>query len=468
MKKAIKLIAAITVLAMALMGISGCGASAGRTEDGKVKIKIANAPDKNTDKVAYDSWQKSADIFMEKNSDIAVIAEPWAYDVQTFIPKAEGGTLATLYAAHFTEGKKIIEFGYSADMTDFLKKNGDYDKLNPVLLPNITDKNGDVYLLPGTVYTLGIIMNMKLMRQAGLVNEDDSPMVPKTFDELAEMAKTITEKTGVSGFVFPTTGNGGGWTFNNVGWAYGGDFITKDDNGKWNANLDSNEIVSAMEWLKNMKWGYNCMPASTLVNNADTMKMVGTDQAAMAIGHPGQLAQLIANFGMDLNDIAMVQIPAGPAKHVALMGGSYYAIANNASEEQVAAVYKWLEFKGATSKLTDEVKQEIERENKANYDEGKTVIGIKDLSVWNEESEVQAFRDEMCEKYRNVPIGHVASYNDKEGLEFQTEEEVCAQDMYSILDSIIQIVLTEPDADCRELLKEGNDKLQRDFLDHEE
>lgn len=55
----------------------------------------------------------------------------------------------------------------------------------------------------------------------------------------------------------------------------------------------------------------------------------------------------------------------------------------------------------------------------------------------------------------------------KEGLEFRTEEEVCTQDMYSILDSVIQTVLTDENADARQLLEEGNQKFQQDFLNNE-
>lgn len=465
--KTTKLLSILLSVIMAGTALTGCGKVNDRTEDGKIRISIGNAPDKKTDEKAYESWKASADAFMELNNDIEVVAEPCAYEAQSFVSRAEGGTLPTLFTAHFTEGRKIIEFDYSADVTSFLKENGDYDKLNKTMMENITDDNGNVKLIPASVYTLGIVMNMKLMRQAGLVNEDDSPMIPETFDELAEMAKTITEKTGAAGFVFPTTANGGGWLFSNIGWAYGGTFEQEDENGKWIASLDEEPIVNAMQWLKDMKWKYNCMPANTLLSNADTMKMVGTDQAAMALAHPLQFNQLVANYGMDLNDIAMVKIPAGPAKRVTLMGGSYYAIANNATEDQISAVLRYIRFKGTTTELTDDVRADIEREAKANYDEGKSVIGIRDLSIWNGNSEVERFKQEMGEKYRNIPENHVSSYNDKEGVEYHTEVEVCAQEMYSLLDEVIQKVLTEENADCKTLLTDADYKFQKNFLDNE-
>ena len=465
--KAMKLLSVILSASLAVTALAGCGNKNDRTEDGRIKITIGDAPDKNTDPKGYSTWEESANAFMKLNSDIALEAEPWAYDVQSFISRAEGGTLPTLFKVHFTEGKKIVEFDYSADVTSFMKDNGDYDKLNDVMMKNITDEDGHVKLIPANVYTLGVVMNMKLMRQAGLVNEDDSPIVPETFEQLAEMAKTVTEKTGAAGFVFPTTGNGGGWLFSDISWAYGGELEKQDENGKWIAALDEEPVVNAMQWLKDMKWKHNCMPANTLLSNADTMKMVGTDQAAMAIAHPGQFGQLVANYGMDLNDIAMVKIPAGPAKRVTLMGGSYYAIANNATEDQIAATMKYLKFKGVTTELTDDVREDIEREVKSNYDQKKTAVGIRDLSIWNDNSEVEKFEQEMNDKYRNVPVNHVESYNDKTGVEYHTEVEACAQEMYSLLDEVIQKVLSEKDSDCKALLNDANYKFQKNFLDNE-
>ncbi len=468
MKRITKIMAALLCVCMAGGALAGCGGADDRTEDGRIKITVGNAPDKNTDTVAYESWQAAADQFMKLNNDVYIEPEAWAYDVQSFVARAEGGTLPTIFKAHFTEGNKIKEFGYSADVTSFMKENGDYDKLNDTMMKNIADEDGNVLLIPESVYTIGVVMNMKLMRQAGLVNEDDSPKIPETFDELAEMAKTVTEKTGAAGFVFPTTGNGGGWLFSNIGWAYGGEFEHKDENGKWIGTLDSDEIVAAMQWLKDMKWKYNCLPANTLLSNADTMKMVGTDQAAMALAHPAQANQLVANYGMSTEDVAMVKIPAGPAERVSLMGGSYYVIANNATEDQIDASLRYLRFKGATTELTDDMRTSIEAETKVNYDQGNALIGIRDLSIWKDTSDVERFKIEMMDKYRNIPENHVASYNDKEGVSYKTEVEVCAQEMYSLLDEVIQLVLNDENSDCKALLTEANNKFQNNFLNNEQ
>ena len=63
-------------------------------------------------------------------------------------------------------------------------------------------------------------MNVDLLNQAGYMQEDGTPVEPQTWEELAEMAVKVKEVTvGKMGFVFPTTGNAGGWRFTPIAWS---------------------------------------------------------------------------------------------------------------------------------------------------------------------------------------------------------------------------------------------------------
>lgn len=73
----------------------------------------------------------------------------------------------------------------------------------------------------------------------------------------------------------------------------------------------------------------------------------------------------------------------------------------------------------------------------------------------------------LIEEYRNVDEKHLASYNDQSGVEYQVEEPICAQELYSILDSCIQEVLTNVNVDCAELLEKAAADFQQNFLDYE-
>ncbi len=468
MKKIKRALLLLTVFSMLAAVISGCGADTkdAADADGKITVSVGLWPDKDTEPKSYERMENLRTSFMEENPDINIVPDTWKFDIQTFMPKAEAGTLPTIYRAFFTEASKIMEFGYAADITDAIKENGYYGKMNDYLYSNIS-KNDRVYLLPYEMYSLGLLINMNLFREAGLVNENDEPIIPKTFEELRETAKTIHEKTGKAGFVFPTAENGGGWNFMPLAWSYGTTFMEQKD-GNWVSTFNSESCTDALKLLRDMKWEDDSLPANTKVNNEEVIKLIGTDQAAMAFAHPGQLNSLVNSYGMDRNDIALAQMPSGPEKHVTLMGGSFYVIEPNATKEQINAALKWIEFTGFSPDIDDEGKERYRQTMETKREQDADIIGIFDITVWNEKATSQSFKRELTNEFRNIPEKNVKSYNDnKENIEYQVEEPVCAQDLYSVLDRCIQEVLTNKNADCATILETANSDFQNNFLDYE-
>lgn len=451
---------------LAASGLSGCGSkNTAVTKDGKVRLTVGNWPDKEASPQSYENYMEQKAKFEEKYPDIEVVPDNWAYDVQTFAAKAEGETLPIVYNTFFTEAKKIIDLGYSADITDAMREYGYYDVISDDIMKEIS-RDGKVYLIPSNVYTLGLVMNLNLFKEAGLMNADGSPIFPKTFDEVRSMAKTIHDKTGKAGFIFPTTQNGGGWNFTSLAWSFGGTFM-KQNGDKWEADFNQG-TADALQWLKDMMWEDGSLPSTTLVSNDDTSKLVGTDQAAMTFAHPGQVDLLVGQYGMKQNDIGYAAMPAGPGGHKTLMGGGYYVIAPQATPEQIDAAFKWLEFTGSTpaTTLTEEARESLRQTYQTNRDENRSVIGIKDLSIWTDKEVTQNYKNQLIEEFRNIDEKNISSYNNKEGVEYQTEEKMCAQDLYGLLDSCIQEVLTNKDADCGEVLKKAASDFQSNFLNN--
>ncbi len=458
MKKVLSIIMA-AVMGMGLLG--GCGESKTTNADETVVV-VGNWPDSEAMPDLYESMMKLKEEFETKNPGVIIEGDSWAYDTETFAAKAEGGTLPTIYNTFATESQKIMELGYAADITDQMKKFGYYDTLSEQIMNEVSD-DGKVYIIPRSVYTLGLVMNLNLFREAGLMNADGTPIFPETFDDVRSMAKTITEKTGKAGFLFPTTSEAGGWNFTSLAWSFGGEFMKETEKG-WVADFNDG-TTAALQLLKDMRWKDKSLPETTLINNAESMKLIGTDQAAMAFAHPGQLALLTSQYGMSTDDIGYAKMPKGPAAHVTMLGGDYTAFAPNATPEQIEAGFKWLEFTGVTPahELTDEVKESVRNSIKMML-EGNRIVGIKDISIWTDKDVTQKYRDEITEENRNIPEKNISSYNDKTGLEFRTEEKVCAQDLYSLLDGCIQEVLTNENADPKTILKKAESDFQNNFL----
>lgn len=463
-----KKIISIVLASLMIVGVlSGCGGkkNSAVTEDGKILLTVGNWPNQETNPVGYETYMKRKEAFEKKYPDIHVEPDYWAYDTQTFVAKAEGGTLPVIYNTFATEAKKIMDLGYAADITDIMNKYGFSDLMTDEI-KELVSRDGKMYMIPANIYTMGLVMNLSLFREAGLVDENGMGKIPETFEDLREIAKTIHDKTGKAGFVFPTTANGGGWNFMTLAWNYGGTFMVQDEDG-WKSTFDSKEVSDALQLLRDMKWEDGSMPATTLVNNDDAMKLVGTDQAAMAFAHPGQVDLLVSQYDMDCNDIGYAKMPAGPEERITLMGGGYLCIAPNATSEQIDAAIKWLDFSGNTPKtdITDEVKENIRSVYETKINEKSGVVGIKDLSFWKDEEATQHYKNEVISELMNINENQVESYNDKSGIKYQAEEPMKTQDLYSTLDSCIQEVLTNKGSSCSEVLKKACSDFQQNYLD---
>lgn len=459
MKKSIKIISLLLAAAISAP-LAGCGKQ--QAKDGRITISFSNMPDQEAKPADYKAMTEKIARFEEKNPDIHVVGDTWGYDTQSFAAKAEGGTLPTVYKVPFTETKKLMDLGYAADVTEQIKSYGYYDLISDYCMENIS-VDGKVYYMPDAIYSMNLMQNLNLFREAGLMDADDTPKVPATYDELLSMAKTIKEKTGKAGFIIPTTNNLGGWQFTMIAWGFGAKFMEKKD-GKYVACFDSPECTAALQFIKDMKWKHHVLPESTLVNWEDQMKLFATDQCAMSIANPNTVTGLF-RYGMDKNNVGIAKIPAGPAKRVTLVGGNYYTFSTAASPEQIDAAFKWLTFENDILNFDDDAKAAMEADIALEAE--TSIVGLNELSVWNTSSEYQRYKDELTKKYANINLNHVKNFNDQTGVEYQSEEPACTQDLYSTLDACIQEVLTNENADCAAILKQANADFQANFLDYE-
>ena len=458
--KIMSVAAAITMMCGAL---SGCGVGT-TSKDGKTQFSVGDWPTKEgTEKENLEAKKMR---FEEANPDFEVIPNNWIFDLQSFYPKAAGGQLPTVYRTHFTEVSQIIASGYSADITDQLKKEGLYDKFNPAVL-DLVSEDGRVYAFPYETYALGIGFNVDLMEAAGLMEADGTPKQPKDWYEVADFAVKIKEATGKPGFVFPSSGNFGGWMFTPVAWSFGVDFMEKDEDGKWKATFNSPEAVEALQFIKDLKWKYDVLPSNTLMGGAQYYKEFGIGNAGMLLA-AGDFTKNLPEYAIEPEQIGIMAMPAGPKKHVTLMGGAVQSISDKADEKQIEGALKWIETTYSPD-ATDEYKTNTEADL-ARRMENKELITVKSMSVWNTDSEAVKFLHSKIDEMANANPNHVKLYNDfvtdlGECI-LQPEEPVCAQELYSILDGCIQEVLTNKDADCAVLIEKACSDFQVNYLDN--
>lgn len=462
MKKIKKLLCLAACIAIAASAFTGCtqkNQNEGNA-DGKITISVNNWP-KDTEKEKIATFNGYVEKLKEQHPNIELKTYTSGYSVESFFTDAASGQLTNLYYAPYTEAKKIIDAGFAKDITKWIKEYGYDTGVNPGIM-KILVKDDKYYGVPFSGYNQGLMFNMNLLEAAGFVNEDGSPVVPDTYDELTEMAKTIKDKTGKAGFFMSTKGTEGGWQFMNLAWSFGVTFMEQVD-GKWQAKFDSDEAVAAMQYFKDWKWKYDILPVNNLVNRDDMKKMFAADEVAMAYYTKDMVEQPILNYGMNKDDIGGGVIPAGPAGRYSQMGGGLWLVSPETTDEQVDAIFKWLEVKGDTPKFNDSVKASLEQSLSSEKESGLLVLP-QPVPLWVSEERVESEKA-LYEQYKNYNPTLWPMLNSSEDLILKEEPPMYAQELYAALSAVMQRMLTDESADPRAEMEKANAAFQKDYLD---
>ena len=379
--------------------------------------------------------------------------------------KAAADQLPTTWATYFTEVGLISEQGYCKDISPYIKKVGLDKVLNPESLAVVTGENGEVWGIPNSAYAQGLHINKKLFREAGLVNEDGSIKVPQTWDEVAEYAGIIKEKTGVAGFAMPSINNIGGWHFMNIAWSYGTNFEEHDKDGNWKAAFDSKEFKDALEWLYDIKWNKNGLVDSAAMDIPAMQQYFGTYQAGMYISNPPVHA-LVTQYGMDMDDIMCVRIPAGPKGRIAQTGGGIKMFNANATDAEIEAALAWsMEEEGFSTSVTDETLKVSEENYKTSVENGSIILNRSIFpNMVNREGEEKLLA--LAKQYCNVDMDNYNDYLSFEDVTLRAEEPVACQQLYAVLDGIVQEILTNKNVNMDELVKTAVNDFQKNHLDN--
>lgn len=424
-----------------------------------VEITIGIWPEDNAeaDLKTYEGYKA---IMAEKYPWITVTPAHYRYTPETFLPLAESGQVPTIFQPYFTAPDQLVKNNYVADITDIVKKYG-YDKaINPDLLELMT-RDGKIYGLPRDAYALGLYINMNIFREAGLVDANGLPRIPKTFDELAEIASIVTEKTGKAGMHIPTIDKQGGWHFTSIAWAFGAK-MEDQVNGKWTANLNSPQAVAAMQYVKDLKWKYKVLVENNLLTWGDWILNFGTDVTAMCFAAADAIDAPVKDYQMNKDAIAIASMPAGPnGDKYALMGGTCYMFSASATPEQIDACFKFLDVLGYNPNTTDEAMAGY-RANLQNRNTEGIPVGPTSIKVWTNPERID--KEKAIEKeLMNVNMDLYKDYYENSVI--RAEEPYFTQELYGILDTVIQAVFSDPNADVQALMDAANEEFQTKYLD---
>jgi multiple sugar transport system substrate-binding protein len=390
--------------------------------------------------------------FEKAYPNITVKSVQYQWTGPTFAAKLAAGTLPTVFTVPFTDGRTLGQNGQLADLTTQAEALPYYSKFNPAVLAEAKTSDGKVIALPTAAYAQALHYNRKLFAQAGL----DPNKPPTTWDELRADAKQIADKTGEAGYAeMAKNDNTGGWILTTLAYAFGGRMETGTGTSA-QATLDNTATQQVLQLLHDMRWSDNSMGSDFSYGWSDINQAFAAGKIGMYVSGSDVYTNLVQASKIDPSMYGLTTIPLeGTSTAGVLGGGTLAAVRPDANDATKDAAVKWIDFY-YEQPLVDKA-QAIR--NAQTLQAGKQPVGVPALPVFDKTQYDLA--NTWIKSYINVPQNQMTPFTDR--IFDQTlvpEPAASTQSVYHSLDSVVQAVLTQKDANVDALLKTANGTAQ--------
>jgi ABC-type glycerol-3-phosphate transport system substrate-binding protein len=430
--------------ALAMVGaLAAC--SSGGSDSGKTELRVATFPP-GADAAAYQAFEEQEAQFEKANPDIDVIGVEYEWEGPTFAVQLAGGSLPDVFTVPFTDSKTLLENGQLMDVTDEVEALGYADKFNPIMLEGVTDSEGRIFGFPRQAYAMGLHYNRTLFEQAGL--DPDNP--PTTWDEVREAAKTISEKTGKAGFMEMTQNNTGGWQLVAATVARGGSIQEDNGDGTYTSTIANDATKEALEFLRTLRWEDNSLGSNFLLDWGTINQEFAAGNIGMYSSGSDVYVALVRDFSLNADDYGLTVVPVENGGGT-LGGGDIAVVSPTVDVTTKAAAVKWIDW-FYMQKLLNEDAAVKDAETLAASDQA---VGAPLLPVLDRETYEESLT--WIEPYVNVPRDQMTPFI--EGVWDQTpvgEPKGKTQEIYALLDTVVQAVLTDQNADIDALLEQAD------------
>ena len=386
--------------------------------------------------------------FEKANPGIKVTSVQYQWLGSTFAAKLAAGTLPTVFTVPFTDGRSLGENGQLADLTKYAEALPYFNKFNPAVIAEGIDAKGQVIAIPTASYAQALSYNRHLFSEAGL-NPNDPP---KTWAQLEADAKQISDRTGMAGYAeMGANDNTAGWILTTLDYALGGR-MESGIGAKAKATFDNPQAVQALDMLKKMRWTDNSMGSDFNWGWSDINQAFAAGQVGMFISGSDVYTNMVQSYNINPSIYGLAPIPLANNKMAGVLGGgTLAAVSPKSTQAQVAAAVKWIDFYY--------IQRYVNRQQAIRYSKtqaaSKQPVGTPEVPIFNQKQE--SLYDSWIRPYVNVPLGQMAPFTK---AIFQDkiipEPESATQAVYGDLDSVVEAVLTQQNADPSSLLSTAN------------
>jgi len=445
-KTSIRMGGAVVVGASLVAGAAGSISTAAASVP-TVKISVASLIPGSTP-AATAAFNNQVKQFEKANPGIQVTSVQYQWLGSTFAAKLAAGTLPTVFTVPFTDGRALGDNGQLADLTAYEKTLPYFNKFNPAVLAEGIDAKKQIIAIPTASYAQALSYNRNLFSEAGL-NPNDPPT---TWAQLEADAKQISDKTGMAGYAeMGANDNTAGWIFTTLDYAFGG----RMENGVGStakATFTNPEAVQALQMLQKMRFTDNSMGSNFNMGWSDINQAFSAGQVGMFISGSDVYTNMVQSYNINPSIYGLAPIPLVNGKTAGVLGGgTLAAVSPKSTPAQVAAAVKWIDFYYIQRYVN---KQQAIRYSKTQA-ASKQPVGTPEVPIFNQTQE--NLYNSWIKPYINVPLKQMAPFTtaifkDK----IIPEPEAATQAVYNALDSVVEAVLTEQNANPSALLAAAN------------
>ncbi len=436
------------VAAVATVGaLVGCstGSSGGGDASGKVELRVATFPP-GADAAAYEAFAAQEEQFEDEHPDIDIIGVEYEWEGPTFAVQLAGGSLPDVFTVPFTDSKTLLENGQLMDVTAEVEELGYEDSFNPIILDGVKDSDGNIYGFPRQAYAMGLHYNRDLFEQAGL--DPDQP--PATWDEVREYAKKITDATGKAGYAQMAINNTGGWQLTAQTVARGGRTQVDNADGSAESTIDNEGTKATLQFLHDLKWEDGSFGSKVDLDWGTINQEFAAGNIGMYTSGSDVYTALVRDFGLEPDVYGLAVVPIEGDDPGTLGGGDIAVISPTVDDATKAAAVEWIDWY-YMQKLLDEDAAVLDAKT---LDESGQAVGTPVLPVLSRELYEESLV--WIEDYINVPRDQMKPFTDS--IWDQTpvgEPKKSTQEVYALLDTVVQTVLTDENADIDALLAQA-------------
>ncbi len=290
------------------------------------ELSVWNMPP-DSDKFYRQLWNEATQSFERMNPGVKIRGISREYKPQEFVSVMASGKGPDVVRIPIAAIPAMAKYGFLADLTPFTDKWIQKDYLPSIMWRAVTVE-GKTYGVPYDSNFTVLFYNKKIFNQAGLDRG------PENWAELVNYAKKIRQKTGSWGLALqPDMFN-----FIDFIWQAGGDIYRGRD-----LNLNNAGVVKALKFWNSLKWEHSILPPQNILYESDVEQLFSTGKAAMMIGVAKRLPVMARRYGLALDDVEIVPLPAGDTGIKAWhAGGDAFIINASIPDERKEIAWRYI------------------------------------------------------------------------------------------------------------------------------